>query len=139
MLCEKCGKKTATIFKKLDTANEIYICDECNSNIDSLQELKVYLSSADGEKKCICGTTFLEISESGILGCEKCYKTFQSELEPIISKIHTGSRHAGKRPLSKIERLEKQIDDAMKNKFYDLAIKLNDELKSLKGELNDVW
>lgn len=50
MLCEKCGKKTATIFKKLDTANEIYICDECNSNIDSLQELKVYLSSADGEK-----------------------------------------------------------------------------------------
>ncbi len=138
MLCEKCGKKTATIFKKLDNGNEIYICDECNEDIESLQDLKVYLSSSDGEKKCICGTTFLEISESGVVGCERCYLTFQSELQPIISKIHTGSKHNGKRPLTKIERLEKQIDDAMKNRFFDLAVKLSDELKLLKGEPIDV-
>lgn len=138
MLCEKCGKKSATVFKKLENGNEIYICDECNDDIESLQSLKVYLSSTDGEKKCICGTTFIEISESGVVGCEKCYLTFQNELEPIISKIHTGSKHNGKKPLSRIERLEKQIDDAMKNKFYDLAVKLSNELNQLKGELNDV-
>ena len=138
MLCEKCGKKTATVFNKLENGDEIYICEDCNSNFDSLQNLKVFLSSNDEEKKCVCGTTFLEISESGLVGCEKCYETFKNELEPIISKIHTGALHTGKKPMTKIERLEKQIEDAMKNRFFDLAVKLSDELNLLKGGEHNV-
>lgn len=138
MLCEKCGKKTATVFKKLENGDEVYICDDCNANFDSLQNLKVFLSSNDGEKKCVCGTTFLEISESGLVGCKNCYQTFHDELEPIILKIHTGEKHIGKKPMTKIERLEKQIEDAMKNRFYDLAVKLSDELNILKGGENNV-
>lgn len=136
MLCEKCGKNTATNFKKLEDGKEIYICQECLDNIEALMDLKIFLSPEDGKKKCICGTTFIEISESGIVGCQNCYKTFKKELAPIISKIHTGEVHMGKRPLSKIEKLELQIDDAMKNKFYDLAVKLSDELRELKGGYN---
>ena len=136
MLCEKCFKKVATTFKKINENEEIYICNDCASNLDQLQNLKVVLSTEKGEKSCKCGTTFFEISESSLVGCKDCYKTFESELAPIISKIHSGSVHVGKRPVSKIEKLETQIENAMKNRFYDLAKKLSEQLETLKEGTN---
>lgn len=136
MKCEKCGKNNATIFSKIninDITEEAYICSVCAKEDGIVDELSLYFHDND-EKFCSCKTTFAEIKQSGFVGCPNCYQTFKEELLPIISSLHGNIKNQGKRPLTKIEKLEQQIDEAVKNKFYELAIKLNDELKSLKGD-----
>jgi protein arginine kinase activator len=46
-----------------------------------------------------CGTNYAQFRQSGILGCEKCYETFESQLTPLIARAHEGgTHHAGKVP-----------------------------------------
>ncbi len=48
-----------------------------------------------------CGTNYAQFRQSGILGCEKCYETFESQLTPLIARAHEGgTHHAGKVPQS---------------------------------------
>jgi len=136
MKCEKCGKNQASIFTKklIDGEDkEVYICAQCAGENGVNDDLSVFFED-EREKVCQCGTTFSEIKQSGFVGCPQCYQTFKQELLPIISSLQGCVVNHGKRPLTKIERLEKQIDDAIANHFYELAVKLNEELAKLKEE-----
>ena len=136
MKCELCGINNATIFKKIsinDLEKESYICADC-ANQDEFDNLSSVLFEGITEKVCECGTSFVDIKQSGFVGCQKCYTTFIDELTPVISSLHGSVSNQGKKPLTKIEKLEKQIDEAVANKFYELAVKLNDQLKILKGD-----
>lgn len=138
MKCELCGLNNATIFKKIyngDIEKDAYICSSCAKQ-DDFEEISELFFDSNSEKVCDCGTNFSDIKQSGFVGCQKCYETFINELNPLILSLHGSSINQGKKPLTKIEKLERQIDEAVANKFYELAVKLNDELKILKGDNN---
>lgn len=92
-----------------------------------------------------CGSTYYDIADSGKVGCADCYTTFYDMLLPSIRRIHGNTTHCGKKSVagieytevkdkepSKIERLKKQLEDAIKVQNFEEAAKLRDEIKSLE-------
>lgn len=95
------------------------------------------------EKKCTCGMTLREFSQSGMAGCPACYDTFAKELATTVNSIHGRTAHTGQVPAKfrekislkqKIEALEKERQEAVKNENYERAAEIRDELKKLKDE-----
>lgn len=114
MICQACGKNTATTHIKT-TVNgkltEYYLCPECakehgyahlfeNWGFGSLMSGLMGAAAPQRQvKRCpSCGSSFEEISRSGRIGCAACYKTFHDELLPIVQRIHGTAQHKGKVP-----------------------------------------
>ena len=160
MLCEKCGKREATVHIS-STVNgvktEKRLCSECaekenghpffSLGTDSLfsgffgQSL---FGSADPgvQKKCeFCGQTLAQLVKSGRAGCAKCYETFDSELDKIITGIHGSARYSGALPgnngkgverRKRIEDLKKEQLVAINEQNYERAAEIRDEIKALE-------
>ena len=121
MLCEKCKKRTATVFYNENIngkTRSFSLCGECAAKLREKGDLQDITSmtgsfadpfsalhdnlfggffgipshiSAQTQKKCpTCGTTYLEISKSGKVGCPQCYNTFREELTAYMQKYNTG-------------------------------------------------
>ena len=96
-----------------------------------------------GEKTCPgCGMTLKEFATRGA-GCPKCYETFEKELAPTVSRVSGGSAHKGHAPAKfrdrierkrRIEALEAERQEAVKNENYERAAEIRDELKALREE-----
>lgn len=126
MICQVCGKKTATTHVKSVSngkLTELHLCEDCAAqhgytNIFSdfgfapgsllgglfgFGEPQKQSRVGAGEKplRCKkCGMSFSEIAKTGNVGCSECYNTFRTELIPIIRRIHGSSAHKGKTPVS---------------------------------------
>jgi len=94
-----------------------------------------------GEKKCSCGMTLRELSANGMVGCPECYETFARELAGTVRSIHGRNAHNGRVPAKfreklsvkqKIEALEQERLEAVKNENYERAAEIRDELKKLR-------
>ena len=95
-------------------------------------------------KKCpTCGMTLAEFAENGMAGCPDCYTVFGKELEPTITRIQGKNRHVGRvqsgfskkiEERRKIDALEAERREAVKNEKYERAAEIRDELKRLRGE-----
>lgn len=116
MICQACGKNTATTHIKTIVNGklaEFHLCAECakqkgygslfgpwGTDLGGL--LGGFLGSAapvSAVTRCpTCGASFEEISQSGKIGCADCYKTFRGQLAPLIQRIHGTTRHKGKVP-----------------------------------------
>lgn len=114
MICQACGKNTATTHIKT-TVNgrltELHLCPECAREqgythlfdgwgFGSLMSgLMGNMAPQRQVQRCpSCGTGFEEISRSGKIGCASCYKTFRNQLLPVIQRIHGTTQHKGKVP-----------------------------------------
>ena len=66
------------------------------------KKAKVDFSSAPttggmSEKSCSgCGMDYKQFKKVGRLGCSMCYSAFQSDLGPLLKKIHGADQHHGK-------------------------------------------
>ncbi|CCX37469.1 uvrB/UvrC domain protein [Clostridium sp. CAG:1013] len=116
MLCQACGKKTATTHIKTvinGKLTEYHLCSECaqqkgygdlfsNWGMDFGNLLGGFIGNGFTSVKAArcptCGASFDEITQSGKIGCADCYKTFREQLLPVIQRIHGTSRHKGKVP-----------------------------------------
>jgi protein arginine kinase activator len=106
-----------------------------------------------------CGTTYMEFRQNGLLGCEDCYRAFESQLGPLLERAHEGGAcHVGKVPrrmlaggpkaaptrraveavlggpeqrAGRLAALKKQLEDAVKAEQYERAAKIRDELRKL--------
>lgn len=133
MICEKCKQNPASQFIEMlcdGVLEEVYVCSNCAAN----QPKEKFFDQDKAALVCTCGTSFEEIRESGYVGCLKCYQTFAEQLQPIIFAIHGHNFHRGKLPLGKKERLQMQIEQALKNGFVDLAKKLQTQLDKEVGK-----
>lgn len=115
MICQACGKKTATTHIKTvvnGKLTERHLCADCarekgygslfgGLGLD-LGNLLGGLMSGNGEKEVLrcakCGSTFEEIARTGKVGCAHCYRVFRGQLAPAVQRIHGTTRHKGKRP-----------------------------------------
>jgi protein arginine kinase activator len=163
--CELCGKQPASVhFTEIDESQVIkrFICRGCAQSrglLDdparpavALQELLAMPSQATPEPLptevqplvCSeCGLSFSTFRKHGRLGCASCYAAFESQLVPLLRKIHTHARHAGKAPHTyarkvelrqKVEDLRHELERAVRGEDYERAACLRDQLRSLEQE-----
>jgi protein arginine kinase activator len=116
MLCEKCGKNTATVRAKTVVngfMTEKSYCAACWS--DESEQIAGHFSFSDLLKGFLqqsgdmtvqtiscssCGLELKNFRHGGLLGCPACYEAFEKELAPMLRKIHGKDVHEGKAPPS---------------------------------------
>ena len=87
---------------------------------------------------------FSSFTQNEVLGCPDCYDSFARELSPMIERAQNGgTSHAGKCPRRggasldeklRIQRLGRQLEDAVAAEQYEKAAKLRDQLRELEPE-----
>ena len=161
MLCEKCGKNTATTHIRSvinGVVSEKNLCAVCaaeegynkigqNSLMDMLSSMfsdKLMTEKSLGEERCdCCGATFSQIASSGKVGCSKCYEKFRNQLIPYLKRVHGSVNHIGKKlsneqlivtPTDKVSDLRKKLAELVKNEKYEEAAVVRDEIKKYEEE-----
>ncbi len=86
-----------------------------------------------------CGLTRNEWRKDVELGCPVCYKTFASELLPLIRDEQNADRHVGKVPpkyreTAKQDELQRALQAAVAAQNYERAALLREELEALKAK-----
>ena len=155
MICEVCGKRVATVHVKTminGKYTEKFMCANCarehDNELDLLTPAGIISSMFKTEdtkgKKCpICGTTAREIQKTGYVGCSNCYNEFSDVLEPVIRRVQGNIAHVGRVPapsvknMSERDKLQYELDQAVRMEDYKKAAIIRDKLKNLEGGAND--
>jgi len=163
MICQLCKFKQALIkisYVINDKTIEINLCKECaeekslNNPLVTLPQIfgnfiaelvgEDCLSelNTDSDLKCgACGMTWEEFQESGLLGCDICYHTFEKEMEIILRRIHGSTQHIGCRPNSmrcvvdesELQQLNKRLRNAISRQQFEEAAKLRDMIRGAES------
>ncbi|MGE9294939.1 MAG: UvrB/UvrC motif-containing protein [Puniceicoccales bacterium] len=96
----------------------------------------------DSEHTCpACGFTPGDFKKSGRFGCPECYDSLDEFIEPMLEKMHRGTRHNGKLPAgmisrvrmkARIQQVQHELQAAINREQYENAAELRDELKALQ-------
>ena len=161
MLCEKCGKNSATTHIRSvinGKVTEKHLCGYCAAN-EGYSDIKgnnlsQMLSSMFGDTlsaasniqltRCsCCGSTFSDIAESGKCGCPECYTTFYDQLLPYFKRVHGSTKHIGKVPnrapntvkqsKDTVEELRSLLSHLVREEKYEQAAVVRDKIKKLEG------
>jgi len=97
-----------------------------------------------------CGYQLSTFQQNGRLGCTKCYESFKTALEPLISSIHGSVRHVEEgAPVTKpetstvapkgvqvpeIKVIREKIQKAIQEEKFEEAARLRDEIKKLENK-----
>jgi len=142
MICQECGKRTATLhFTKIIQGNktELHLCETCarekgefTSNAGngfSIHQLLAGMLELDTPHKATispksrtlscdtCGMTYAQFSKLGRFGCSECYQHFAERLPPLLKRVHGNTTHVGKVPQHAGSRvqLKRRIDQMKKD------------------------
>ena len=99
-------------------------------------------SSATAKACDNCGLTFAQFREDSLLGCPHCYRAFEHQLGPLLERAHEGGTHhigkvprragVGEQRQMALQRLRRQLDDAVDAEDYELAARLRDDIKQIE-------
>jgi protein arginine kinase activator len=91
-----------------------------------------------------CGSTLRDFRDSGRLGCDQCYVTFDAHLRDLLRRLHGSSQHVGERyeipgeaggdsdPRSRLLDLKAQLRRAVEGENFELAAELRDRIRVLE-------
>ena len=156
--CDICGREAKVHLTEIIDGQKLekHLCEECAASegatvkahlpISEILEELVLQSAAGkelGELKCdVCGMSFLEFRQGGLLGCPNDYKAFESVLVRLLERAQEGgSYHVGKIPPGATEperqqaellRLQGQLKEAVTHEQYERAAELRDRIKELE-------
>jgi protein arginine kinase activator len=126
--------------------------------IDEVNSGRTKPAAVDPQLQCPhCGYQLSFFRQNGRLGCTKCYESFKTVLDPLVSSIHGNVRHIeegikvekyesenltepkgsaqeerrSQRP--EIVEMRKKIEEAIKYEKYEEAALLRDEIKKLRN------
>lgn len=171
MICQECNQRPATLhFTKIVNGkkNEFHICEFCarekgeslpGSNSFSIHQLLSGLLNFEQplspdrqnnreELVCQkCEMTFQQFVRTGRFGCAHCYEAFQSKIDPILKRVHSGNtQHAGKIPKRiggsihlrrKITTLKQELQNLVANEEFEEAARVRDEIRMIEKTLED--
>ena len=173
MLCQECQQRKASLhFTKIINGEktEFHICDTCakekgdhfpGSNSFSIHQLLSGLldvnpiSGSSGElRKPVqelrcksCGMSYQQFAEIGRFGCSNCYQTFESKLDSIFKRIHSGNvLHGGKVPKRKgkdlhvhkqIKQLKQELQKMINKEEFETAAEIRDKIRSLEQSMQE--
>lgn len=113
MLCDKCGKREASVFIRREGAGESALCDLCAREQGiSAEDGRLHISLEDlfsppqdsSERPgyrttCVsCGTRLEEVRKSGRIGCPDCFSSFRTELLSYLKRRGRGGAYHGSAP-----------------------------------------
>lgn len=171
MLCQHCQEREANVHISKSSngqIEELHLCEQCAQKVQGAQVLfqpglilpdflqalfgfsQMPAQPTQAEEACPrCGMTFSQITQAGKLGCSVCYETFESQLEPLVRRIHGGGRHVGKIPMRKgaalrekveLSRLKEQLKSLVEQECFEQAAIVRDQIRQLEqdqgGELH---
>ena len=153
-LCDKCARELG--LKDMNFSMPInfssFLSDFFNDYSDSLLPNFMGAQTFGCES---CGTTFDDFVNSGEFGCSSCYDLFEDRITPILRNLQGATRHVGrgyraikpstgnektsakktvKKEESQIEKLQKDLQKAIKDERYEDAAKIRDEIKKLENK-----
>ncbi len=180
MLCDNCKENEATV-RYTEILNgekkEMHLCEECSRKlgIDNISfNMPINFSSFFGgllddeynspefmplfqtvkELKCDnCNMTYDEFIREGKFGCEKCYNTFSSKIDPLLKRLHGSSNYTGRKALksgwkdiektkvkdektdkkeTELEKLQNDLKKAIQDERYEDAAKIRDAIKKIE-------
>ena len=155
-LCEECSKKLGITDKmdfgmpSLDFSNFFGSFLEDFSTPDFIPLVnEVKLIKCDS-----CGSSFDDIINTGRYGCANCYDVFEDRMDPILKKLQGANRHNGRLGKvsdnsikfdkkeeqktqnsgdNKLEKLQEDLKQAIKEERYEDAAKIRDEIKKMSN------
>jgi protein arginine kinase activator len=103
-------------------------------------------ASGDGVRCPACGSTLRDFRDSGRLGCDQCYVSFDAHLRDLLRRLHGSSQHVGERyalpgegggngdadPRSRLLDLKAQLRRAVEGENFELAAELRDRIRVLE-------
>ena len=152
-LCDNCARELG--LKDLNFSMPInfssFLSDFFNDYSDNL--LPSFMGTQTLQCKS-CGTAFDDFVNSGEFGCSSCYDLFEDRITPILRNLQGATRHVGrgyreitpssgentsikkavKKEESKLEKLQKDLQKAIKDERYEDAAKIRDEIKKLDND-----
>ena len=89
-----------------------------------------------------CGFTAAQLKKIGRMGCPDCYDAFRPGLEGMLSSMHKGTRHIGKRPTRlvresasrvNLSELRLALEEAVAEERYEDAARLKREIEQIEA------
>jgi protein arginine kinase activator len=169
MMCDECGKREATVrFEQVVNGKRMVmnLCSECahkkgimsvflqpsftiSNLLSALLGSQVKgmpaLEAGGEETRCpVCGMSYRDFARAGMLGCSRCYKTFEDRLDPLLRRIHGSDKHVGKAPAKvggsgklrrELDGFRKELSQAISQEAYEKAAQLRDKIKELEQKI----
>jgi protein arginine kinase activator len=166
MLCDNCKERDAVINLtqvEHDSKVTLHLCEQCaqQKGVETggtvlKSPLGGFLtalgkggggaallpSATDGLRCSACGATLRDFRDSGRLGCDQCYITFDFHLRDLLRRLHGSSQHVGERyeqpgvddadPKGRLLELRAQLRRAVESENFELAAELRDRLRVLE-------
>jgi protein arginine kinase activator len=165
MKCETCNKQATVHLTEIKNGKKIekHLCEQCAAQSEGLtpkshmpinELLTNFVMNHTGlatkpqeSLACPhCGITWAEFRQSGLLGCEHDYATFEKEMTPLLQRAHDGAaHHVGKVPTRRggsgvpmkrtadASKLRKELARAVETEDYERAAKLRDQIRQAEG------
>jgi len=159
MKCDRCQNEATVHEVTVHKGEKVekHLCEQCAKSdgiaVQSHPPIAEMLSkfvmasgvgekASPGKRACPgCGMTFAEFRQTGLLGCEGCYASFEEQLSPLLERAQEGgSHHIGKTPRrgggaldrgKVVATLRKQLLDAIAAEHYEKAAELRDRLRAV--------
>lgn len=157
MLCEKCGKRNASvIYTQIINGKKssLNLCSQCASGESLFDNFGSLLSFGTRPEMSVvtcplCGMTLSEFTHKGRMGCGKCYDTFRRQATAMLQKIHGTAVHtedvaqeekstppaeAPKKEKSELDILKEELQKAITEENYEQAAIIRDKIRSKEGK-----
>lgn len=151
MICEKCGKREATVlYTQIINGHKqtLNLCSQCagqDSIFDNFGSMFSFGGfSEPAAKRCpICSMTLAELTRSGKMGCGECYRTFRPQAEALLKRIHGSSTHIEAEGAPKdiqphkkteLEIMRDKLKEAIECEDFETAASLRDEIRKKEQE-----
>jgi protein arginine kinase activator len=169
MKCDVCTKE-ATVFLtqiingQMTTVNLCDVCSKEKGVTDNMgfgladaflspsgETTKAPIVATPSDACPSCGFTYAQLRKIGRMGCPECYTSFREGLDNLISAMHKGTRHVGKKPSdpapqqassfdraeaeATIDRLREQIQAAVAAERYEEAARCKAEIDQLNKRI----
>jgi protein arginine kinase activator len=154
--CHYCGKKATVHLTDIvnKTKREMHLCEACAKqhhlvpdgpvpqlDLQALVKLIMGQPATPGELTCpACGLKYAAFRADGRLGCPDDYDAFRPALEPLLERIHRGTRHGGKAPRAaalraELTELRGQLAAAVEAENYEDAAVLRDRIRQKEAQV----
>lgn len=170
MLCDNCKERDAIINLtqvEHDSKVTLHLCEQCAQQkgvetggavlktplggfLTALGKGAALVpATADGVRCPACGSTLRDFRDTGRLGCDQCYVSFDGHLRDLLRRLHGSSQHVGERyvipgeagaggrggdsdPRSRLLELKAQLRRAVEGENFELAAELRDRIRVLE-------
>ncbi|HMD69302.1 MAG TPA: UvrB/UvrC motif-containing protein [Chitinivibrionales bacterium] len=155
--CEQCHSSPATVHIAQISNNVttvFHLCETCARSKGIMVEVRqegvlreigpehqqvraAPLSEQEDDRECgHCHTKLSEFKATGRLGCPACYKEFEKDIESVRAKEHRGKRYAARGAAlmagADLEKLRRELTDAIAREEFELAALLRDTIRELQ-------